>query len=57
MLNLVVVDRVDREKLSDVLTYKSGISLTLALKILYKYKLNSIKLMRKPSLTKKNRIA
>ena len=57
MLNLVVVDRVDREKLSDVLTYKSGISLTLALKILYKYKLNSIKSMYKPNLTKKDRIA
>jgi hypothetical protein len=44
-------DRLDREKSSEVLAYKSDISYSSALRILYKYGLSCVKSTIKPGLT------
>ena len=48
----VRADKAGREKSSEVLTYKAGISLSSALRILKKHGLRAVKLTRKPGLTK-----
>lgn len=50
LLELIVADRSGREKSSEVLAYESSISSSLALRILHRNYLNSIKLTRKSSL-------
>jgi hypothetical protein len=50
LLNSVRANRAGREKSSEVLAFKCGISPASALRILHKYDLNNIKLTRKPGL-------
>jgi hypothetical protein len=47
----VRTDRASREKSSKILAYKAGISRSLALRILKKFRITCVKLTRKPSLT------
>jgi hypothetical protein len=53
----VVRDRAGREKSSDILAYEAGVSTTSALSILQDFGLNSVKVSRKPGLTKAQRAA
>ena len=55
LLANVVRDRIDREKSSEVLAYKAGISLSLALRILKKHGYKAVKSTRKPGLIRAQR--
>ena len=57
LIGLVIIDRVGREKLSEVLTYESRINTSPALKILKKRGIKCIKLTIKPRLLKVQRQA
>lgn len=57
MLISVRADKADREKSSEVLAYKCGISSISALRILQKYSLTNVKPTWKPGLNKAQQLA
>jgi Transposase len=57
LLESVKLDRLGREKSSEVLAYECGISRSSALRILHKYSLSNVKPTRKPGLNAVQRAA